>query len=296
MTASNPLILVTGATGRLAGLVLPELASRKAKVRAFIRDQRNAAAVLARGAAEVAIGDLADTDSLAAALAGVDRLFYVPPAFMNDEAAVGCKVVDTARRMGVQRIVLSSAIHPMLTQLINHRAKALVEEHIVASDLEFTLLQPTLVYQNYEAALAIAARTGVFAEPYSNDSYITRVDYRDVACVAAIALCEDRLNYGSFELCAADHLNREAVAALMAQALQRPVTAQEISYAEWLAKSGMPADSALAIGLKAMFGWYDRHGLRGNATALRAILGREPRSLLSYFLELCERLPHDERR
>ncbi|TIU90484.1 MAG: hypothetical protein E5W03_00435 [Mesorhizobium sp.] len=39
-------------------------------------------------------------------------------------------------------------------------------------------------------------------------------------------------------------------------------------------------------GLRAMFDHYDHHGLLGNPLTLRAILGREPRSLRAYLEEL----------
>lgn len=35
-----------------------------------------------------------------------------------------------------------------------------------------------------------------------------------------------------------------------------------------------------------MFDYYDEHGLLGNALTLRAILGREPRTLSAYVVEL----------
>jgi hypothetical protein len=35
-----------------------------------------------------------------------------------------------------------------------------------------------------------------------------------------------------------------------------------------------------------MFDWYDRRGLQGNALTLRAILGREPGTLRTFFAEL----------
>jgi hypothetical protein len=35
-----------------------------------------------------------------------------------------------------------------------------------------------------------------------------------------------------------------------------------------------------------MFDWYDKRGLLGNALVLRAILGREPRTLKAYLEEL----------
>jgi hypothetical protein len=38
--------------------------------------------------------------------------------------------------------------------------------------------------------------------------------------------------------------------------------------------------------IERMFQWYDNHGLLGNPLVLRAILGREPRTLRAYFEEL----------
>ncbi len=115
---------------------------------------------------------------------------------------------------------------------------------------------------------------------------ITRVDYRDVAEVAAIALIEDRLLFGTFELCAEGNLNRKDVAKLMGEVLGRTVQAKQVSFDEFAAqgdtglpKSQLPAD-------KKMYEWYDEHGLLGSAVTLRAILGREPRTLGAYFKEL----------
>ncbi len=53
-------VLMIGATGTYAGLVLPELTGRGVQVRALIQDPSKSAAVLSRGAAETAVGDLRD--------------------------------------------------------------------------------------------------------------------------------------------------------------------------------------------------------------------------------------------
>ena len=60
-------------------------------------------------------------------------------------------------------------------------------------------------------------KTGTYAEPWSADTRLSRVDYRDVAEAAAIALMEDRLLYGAFELCAEGDLNRREVVTLMGE-------------------------------------------------------------------------------
>ncbi len=115
---------------------------------------------------------------------------------------------------------------------------------------------------------------------------MTRVDYRDVAEVAAIALTEERLLYGTFELCADGNLNRHDVAALMDEVIGRKIDAAAPSFGNWSAEAKIPHDQDQMGALKAMYDWYDKHSLLGSPLTLRAILGREPRTLRAYFEEL----------
>lgn len=277
MDEINPAILAFGAAGHFAGLVLPELAKRGAKVRGFVSDPKQADSVRKHGAGEVVVGDLRDQKSVRAALEGVDRVFYLAPAFLADEAAVGKSVVAAAIDAGVRRFVFSSVIHPVLSGLANHAAKAPVEEAVLDSTLEYSFLHPTLFFQNYAEGWDKVVQTGVLAEPWSNDTRFSRVDYRDVAELAAVALTEERLLYGTFELCAEGALDRWEVAALMADALGRDITASRID-PESLGPEAAP--------MRPMFDHYEHFGLRGNALTLRALLGREPRTLRAYFEEL----------
>ncbi len=281
--ATIPTILAIGAAGPFAGLVVPELVKRGVKVRGLIRDSKQDAAVRKHGAAEVVVGELGDRSSLDAALKGVDAVFYIAPAFMPHEAEIGTGMVEAAQRAGVRRFVFSSVIHPILTVLTNHGAKIPVEEAVLASDMEFTLLHPAMFFQNFAQSWPAVVKTGVLAEPWSSDTRFSRVDYRDVAEVAAIALTEDRLNFGTFELCAEGNLNRHDVAALMGEVLGRKVEAAKLDAGKALKDAG---DDEQTAAIQPMFEWYDRHGLPGNAVILRSLLGREPRTLRSYFQEL----------
>lgn len=286
MSGSVGKVLAVGAAGKFAGLVVPELVKRGATVRGLTDDPQHADAVRKNGAAEVAVGDLRDVGSLRAALEGVDRVFYIAPVFAQEEVQLGRNMVEAAKSAQVRRIVFSSVIHPILTTLGNHAAKGPVEEAILGSDLEYSILHPALFHQNFAAAWPQVTRTGVLAEPYSADRRITRVDYRDVAEVTAIALTEDRLLHGTFELCAEGDLDRHDVAAIIGEVLGREVKAETPSFDEWAEKTGVPEEGPVRPGLKQMFEWYDAHGLLGNPTTLRAILGREPRTLRAYFEEL----------
>jgi uncharacterized protein YbjT (DUF2867 family) len=252
----------------------------------LIRDAKQAASVIKRGAAEVAVGDLNDRISLNLALKGVDAVFYIAPAFIPNEVAIGQGMVAAAKQAGVRRFVFSSVINPILGALINHAAKGPVEEAILASDMEYTFLHPTLFYQNYAQGWPTVLKTLSYAEPWSAETRFSRVDYRDVAEVAAIALTEDRLNFGTFELCAQGNLNRKDVAVLMSEVLGRKIKAASLSPAKLAQISKGSGRKKESSPMKAMFDWYDAHGMVGNPLILRAILGREPRTLRAYFEEL----------
>jgi len=278
---SNTTVLAVGAAGRFAGLVVPELAKRGAHVRGLIRDANEGKDVLSHGAAEVAIGDLGHLASMEKALQGVSSVFYIAPAFLPQEAEVGVGVVEAAKRAGVKRFVFCSVIHPVLSALTNHWDKAPVEEAILTSGMEYAFLHPTLFFQNFAGNWANVVTSHTFAEPWSTETRFSRVDFRDVAEVAAIALTEDRLNFGTYELCAEGHMNRIEVATLMSEVLGRQIRAERFDPDKVVAGAG-----ELGKGLRRMFDWYDHQGLLGNALTLRAILGREPRTLRSYIEEL----------
>jgi uncharacterized protein YbjT (DUF2867 family) len=279
---SNPrLVLAVGAAGKFAGLVVPELVKRTVKVRGLVSHGDAVGPAKARGAQEVVVGDLRDASSLRLALKGVDSVFYIAPAFLPKEAEVGKAFVEEAKRAGVRRFVFSSVIHPILSALANHADKAPVEEALLTSGMEFTFLHPTVFFQDFIASWPRIVDTGVLAEPWSAATRFSRVDYRDVAEVVAIALTEERLLYGTFELCAEGWLDRNDVAAVIATVLGRPIRAESVDAKRAAALAG-PAAPAL----ERMFEWYDKRGLLGSALALRAILGREPRTLRAFFQEL----------
>ena len=279
-------VLVVGAAGRFAGLVVPALAQRGVEVRGLVRDEKQGEQARRNGAAEVAMGDLRDRASIDAALRGVEAAFYIAPVYQKDEAQLGLPFVAAAAAAGVRRIVFSSAIHPVIGALQNHIQKVPVEAAIVGSGMEFTILHPTVFYQNLAAAWPGVAETGTFAEPFSAASKISRVDYRDVAEVAAMAFTGDRLLNGTFELCADGGMDRGEVAAVMGEVLGRPIKAAAPDFDTWMKKAKLPYDEHQKGELATMYAYYGRHGLVGNPLTLRAILGREPRPIRQFFADL----------
>lgn len=282
-------VLAVGATGQYAGLVVPELHQRGVTVRALLRDRRREAEVRQRGAEEIVIGDLADPVSLRKAAEGVDGVFHINPSFARNEIDMGIAMVDAARAAGVPRFVFSSIIHPPILGLRNHAAKLPVEEALYESGMNFTVLQPTLFMQTLNRLWESVLRWRSYAMPWSVHARTSWVDYRDVAEAAALAFTTDRLDYGTFELCAPGMLDRVEIAALMSEALGFPVKAIDLPFEDWADRVGLEP-GPVRDGLRPMYEDFDTHGLPGgNALVLRAILEREPRTLFEYLQELSSR-------
>jgi uncharacterized protein YbjT (DUF2867 family) len=279
-------VLMIGATGRFAGLVVPELTKRGIWVRALVRSRQAEKIARDRGADETVLGDLEDPRGLISAAVGADGVFYIGPAFHYREASLGVTMVEASRAAGVRKFVYSGVIHPALSRLTNHAAKRPVEEAIYESGMTFTVLQPASFMQNIEQDWDRIIETGVYALPYSPRARVCYVDYRDVAEAAALAFIGDRLDNGTFELCAPGMYSRIQLAGILSEVLGRRIEAGRIDFDAWADSVGIP-DGARRRGMQRLYADYDLHGFPGgNGLALRTILGRQPRSLWQFFREL----------
>jgi len=274
-------VVMVGATGRHAHWVLDELTGRGVHVRALVRNQERAEVALRNGAADTVIADLTQPDTLPNAVAGMDGVFHIGPAHVTGETEMGLAMVAAAQAAGVRKFLYSGVIHPSIAHLWNHATKLPVEEALYCSQLTFTVLQPARFMQDFDPFWPEVVENGRLRQPYSPSSKMCWVDYRDVAEVAALALAGNELDCGTFELCAPGMLDTTETAAIASDVLGRPISAEQIPLDEYTREfRGGPNQDSMAH----MMTHYDHVGLPGgNALVLRAILGREPRSLADYF-------------
>jgi uncharacterized protein YbjT (DUF2867 family) len=293
MPKKSQIVLAVGATGPFAGLVPPALLRRGIRVRALVHSPAKVESLRQHGVEEIAIGNLRDLASLERAVEGVDGVFHIGPAFVADEAELGLNMVEAAQRAGVRRFVFSSVIQPTSSRLSNHASKIAVEDAIFASGMEFVVLQPANYFQGIGKVWSNVIQKGVFEEPFPKSARVARVDYRDVAETVGIAFAEDRLTYGTFELCAG-LMNREEIVAVMSDVLGRQIGAAEPAFEEWSAAAGIPTGAEQRQGMKNLFAYYAHSPLGGNSLVLRAILQREPTNLRQYIESLVTSgLPQD---
>lgn len=195
-----------------------------------------------------------------AGLQGVSALYHLAPNVHPAEELIGRTVVDAAVEAGVGRLVFHSVLHPQVSAMPHHWAKLRVEEMVLESGLDATILQPAAYAQN------LVVTDGVLEVPYDLDAPFSLVDLSDVAEVAATVLTGPGHAHATYELAGPRAVTvREVARGLGAEAVR-------VAAPEWLAGRGLGEYATAA--LTAMFDHYDRHGLVGNPRVLAVLLGR----------------------
>ncbi len=166
---SGPLTLVTGATGRTGSLVAQELLERGSRVRAVAHRVDARSERLRAMGAEIVTPDLFDPDQVAAAMKGVQRLYYLPPwhPHMLHSATV---FASAARAQELDAVVhlsqwLASPAHPSLATRQNWLVERLFAD-LVPTAAHVTL-NPGFFAENYlgNGLTALAANLGVYPLP-----------------------------------------------------------------------------------------------------------------------------------
>ena len=216
------LIGITGVTGAVGGRVAAQLAQRGSAQRLIVRDPSKAPRL--PNADVVQASGYGDSDSMTAALRGVQTLFLVSGREDADRLRQHFSAVDSALAAGVERIVylsfLSAAPDASFTLARQHFH---TEEHIRASGAAFTFLRSGL-YADFVPNLF--GEDGVVRGPAGSGrtSYVTRDDIADVATVVLTSTGHEGQTYNNT---GAEALTLAETAALLAEFVGRPLSYHE---------------------------------------------------------------------
>jgi NAD(P)H dehydrogenase (quinone) len=277
------MILVTGAAGKTGRAVVKALAASGKRVRAFTRDPNHANALFALGAAEVNVGRFTDTRALALAAGGAEAVYHICPNVSPHEVAYARAVANAARDHGVKRFVYHSVLHPQIEAMPHHWQKLRVEEMLLASGFDLTVLQPTAYMQNILNVWDGIVTDGMFRVPYPAETRLSLVDLEDVGEAAAIVLMQHGHNGATYELVGTKPLSQTEIASAIGVALGRVVRVEAETPTAWETRAATRgvSEQERAV-LAAMFRYYTTYGLIGSSNTLRWLLGRPPNDLAAF--------------
>lgn len=284
--ATEKSVLVTAGFGNQAKAVIPRLHASGLRVRAMRRKDRPGPGPKDLGAHEVVFGDASNPDDALRAMEGMDAVYHVGPTFHPLEREMGFNMIEQAKRAGVEHFIFSSVLHPILYGLPQHAIKRAIEEHLLESGLNFTILQPSDYMQM--TVMSVVPDHSIYAMTYENDNREALVDLEDVAEVLVKVVREGPAHYGAtYELTDGQNPRKADIVASLTEAFGRPFALHKVpSSFEHRPDLFGQVDEAHARHqmetLKAVHNWYDHHDFIGNATVLRMLLGREPTSFTQF--------------
>jgi uncharacterized protein YbjT (DUF2867 family) len=281
--------LVVGATGLVGRETCLRLRQAAKPVRAMVRPTSNPDAVSALRAAGVEIvnGDLKDRASIEAACRGVSTVITTASSTLSRQEGDSIEavdragqlaLVDAAKAAGVKHFVFVSFDHanmPVSSALVE--AKAAVERAVIASGMDYTILQPSMFMEvwlspavGFDVANAKATIYG------SGEQKLNWISFRDVAAFAAACVDNPATKNVVLPLGGPASMTPAEVVRVFEEATGRKFDVQHVPEAALRAQYDAAADP-MQKSMTAIMLMY----ARGDSVDMRGTLQRLPMKLKS---------------
>jgi uncharacterized protein YbjT (DUF2867 family) len=262
------MILVTGASGTVGSEVVKAVGGRSARVRAGYRTRpQNVPA----GVESVKL-DYERPETIRPALQGVETVFLLSNTVEPEK-----KVVDEAKRAGVERVVKLSVAGAAEEGFIFARWHRAVEKYIEASGLAWTFLRPGSFMQNVVNYMGETIRVQSAIYSPAGDSAIAHIDARDIGAAGARVLAEKGHEGKAYQLSGPAALTYGQIAGILTRVLGREIRYVPISFEQYkqaLTAAGTP--EAYAAALVDLNRFYTTGKAAAVAPAVRQLTGRDP--------------------
>jgi uncharacterized protein YbjT (DUF2867 family) len=257
-------------------------------VRALTSNNGSANRLKIVGVKETIVGDFRKDDDVRRAFQGCTSIFHVIPPFLEDEVEIGHRVIRLAKEVGVEHIVFNSVLHPQMQKMDHHARKILVEESLIESGLDFTIIQPAILMQNVLGAWNKILSEGIYPVFSSPKKKMRMVDAEDLGEAIAKVLTDTSLRGATFEMAGPVALTFAEMAEIISEELHRPIKViplDEKARESFAITQGWKGYASEAFAK--MCRHYDEYGFPGgNPFVLTSILGRSSNGFRSFVKSL----------
>jgi uncharacterized protein YbjT (DUF2867 family) len=170
-------------------------------------------------------------------------------------------------------------LHAITTDLIQHEIKRDIEEYLLSSGLEFTILQPT----NYMLPIRLRPvfEKGIFYLTSALDRHQSLVDLEDVTEVVAAVLTNSEQHTGAtYELVGPGRYTAYDLAKIIGEVVGHEIPAARIDpdifIKQYLGIDNLNESSYQVRAARAISARYSSHDFVGNPNVLAWLLGRKP--------------------
>ena len=201
-------------------------------MRCLVRDPRRLGTWRVR--VQIALGDLTDPPSFRNALRGVDTVVHLAATIRDQpggsieelNGVATWRVVRAAQRAGAQRFIFFSTLDASTHHRTRfHRAKALAEQAVCETNLDWTVFAPSLIYAPGDRWLTLLERLSlapVVPLPGSGHSRYQPIWAEDAAACVVAALRTSASARRRYELAGPQTLTHAEIVRLVLGSIEQP--------------------------------------------------------------------------
>jgi uncharacterized protein YbjT (DUF2867 family) len=237
------MIVITTPTGDIGAQVLDRVLDSGAAVRVIARDPARLPARV-HAHADVVEGSHGDADTIAKALEGADRLFWlVPPAGLGDAGGARSYYLEFAR--GACQAAVSGGVRVVGVTSLGHgyrgeagllSAALAMDELFTSAGVHYRALALPFFRENLLRQASAMAQQGTFSMANAADRPLATIATRDAAAAAATLLLDASWSgQARVPLAGADILSPDEMARVVSEVLGRTVAYRQIPLADYQA-------------------------------------------------------------
>lgn len=306
-------VVITCPSGRQCSHLIPLLQTEsKFRLRLAAHSETSGAALKAKYPdAEIVEADISRLDDCRQLLAGASSVYHVGPSLHSRETEMGFNMVDAAvaesQRSGnvFKHFVFSSVLCTQHRHLMQHDRKSLIEERLLLSPLNFTILQPTNFMDAFPVSNLREHPLPTLERLWAPDIPNSVLALKDLAAAGARVLREREAHYwAQYPLCSTFPLSDTEIIRVIEKRINKKVTIKTPSFETGVNNlagilfgdslpeeyTGYSVDDSLKYPaayddirpdlsrdeVERLILFYNRRGLKGNPGILRWLIGREP--------------------
>lgn len=278
-------VLITGATGNIATLVIPALIENGITVRAFVRNAKKTESLKKLGV-EIFVGDLSDQQLINEAAKGMDAVLSLTAAG-PDAVAQASAITKAAKRADVKHLVRMSAIKAAEdAPTENGRSHFQTDKEIIASGIPYTIIRPHFFMQNLFMSVPTILEQGNMYWGMGHGK-LGMIDIRDIADCIVTLLTNGGHEGEIYNPTGAPSITFTEAAAIISKGIGKPVNyisipieavgeaLRSMGQGEWVAQLMMDYSKAYSEG------WGDYTN-----DDVKTITGHKARSFQQFFDEV----------
>ncbi|KAL1845775.1 hypothetical protein Plec18167_004984 [Paecilomyces lecythidis] len=294
----NDVIALTCASGKQCSRLIPLLYNRWRNIRLIVHSAGSETRLKNQYPnAQILRADLTQPGDIDWIVDGVSTIVHIGPPLHPRETEIGYMMIDAAchhqpQNGGVfKHFIYSSVLHPQLRKLMNHDCKRYVEEYLIESGLQYTIVQPSHMLDMFPVAQLLQQEEPIFYANFNPGITFSFTICQDLA-EALLKVIEGREKHylAEYMICSTGPVSYEDVTATLSKVVCRPIQIRTRDYFDAVAfvqkmVAGDPEKGHRVTrdAVQRLQLYYNFYGIKGNTNVLEWIIGRAPTTVEGFF-------------